>query len=694
MRPHERGGQEHRLAVAQKRLVHGPLDGLDDALGQARLHGQVGSVIGLAHAFLDRPFDLGREVQNGQRAVGREVGLDDGAAHAGTHVFGQLVGILHRGPVIGHGFGHGQQVADGHAFLDEVLQDLLHAAERHRAGHKVFHGLGRALGQVVEQGLHFLAAQELVQVALEDFRQVRGDDRRRIDHGVAGEHGLVLLQFRHPQRGQVEGGLARLHALDAVLGVARVHGQEMVDEDFRRSHLVALDEHHVLARAQLEVVAQVQGGDDHAHVQGELAADGADAREQVAVLFLVHERDEAVAHLEFQGVQRQQGLDLFRRFQLRRGLFVLGLAFGREQFLLSGRQAADHEQQGGHDQEGQGRQARHQAEQEQHARHQAQRPGMEGQLGQEFLAHLGFGRGPGHDHARGRGDDDRRNDGDQAVADGQQGVGLGGVLPVHALLHDPDQEAAEDVDGGDDDGGGDVAGNELARAVHGAVEVGFLADGLAAFRGLLLVDEPGVQVRFDGHLLARHGVEGEACGHFGDAGGAGHDDFFVDGEEHEEDDAADDVVAADDELAEGLDHVAGGRGAFVAVQQDQAGRCHVHGQAQHGGDEQQGRVDGEFQRRTHEHAGNEHHEADGNGEGEHQVDERRRDGHEHHEQDDDHAGGQHDIALLGELLVVEFDRIRLLRHDFDALSRGPPDQRGRPGRLNLSSWARIEATAW
>ena len=120
-----------------------------------------------------------------------------------------------------------------------------------------------------------------------------------------------------------------------------------------------------------------------------------------------------------------------------------------------------------------------------------------------------------------------------------------------------DEKAAEDVDGGDDDGGGDVSGDELARAVHGAVEVGFLADGVAAFGGLLFVDESGVEVGFDGHLLAGHGIEGEPGGHFGDAGGAGHDDFLVDGEKDQEDDATDHVVAADHELAKGLDHVSG-----------------------------------------------------------------------------------------------------------------------------------------
>ena len=47
--------------------------------------------------------------------------------------------------------------------------------------------------------------------------------------------------------------------------------------------------------------------------------------------------------------------------------------------------------------------------------------------------------------------------------------------------------------------------------VHGAVEVGLLCRSPARpLAGLGLVDQPGVQVGVDRHLLAGHGVEGEA----------------------------------------------------------------------------------------------------------------------------------------------------------------------------------------
>ena len=66
-----------------------------------------------------------------------------------------------------------------------------------------------------------------------------------------------------------------------------------------------------------------------------------------------------------------------------------------------------------------------------------------------------------------------------------------------------------------------------------------------------LVDGAGLQVGVDGHLLARHRVQGEARGDFGDAAGAVGDDHELDDDQDQEDDDADDEVAADHEVAEG-----------------------------------------------------------------------------------------------------------------------------------------------
>ena len=166
-----------------------------------------------------------------------------------------------------------------------------------------------------------------------------------------------------------------------------------------------------------------------------------------------------------------------------------------------------------------------------------------------------------HDEARGGRDDQRRNLRDQAVADGEQHVVVGGGGERQVVLEDADREAADDVDEQDQDAGDRVAAHELRRAVHRAVEVRLLGDLGAAPARLVLADQAGVEIGVDRHLLAGHGVEGEARADLGDAPGALGDDDEVDDDQDREHDEADDVVAADHELAEGLDHLARGVGA-------------------------------------------------------------------------------------------------------------------------------------
>jgi len=115
--------------------------------------------------------------------------------------------------------------------------------------------------------------------------------------------------------------------------------------------------------------------------------------------------------------------------------------------------------------------------------------------------------------------------------------------------------------------------DEFAGSVHGPVELAFLDDLGPPFVGLGFRDGPGVQIRVDGHLLAGHGVEGEAGRYFADTLGAFGDDDELDDDENQEDHQADHQAAAGDEFAECLDDLAG-----VALQEDQSRRGYVQGQ--------------------------------------------------------------------------------------------------------------------
>jgi hypothetical protein len=64
----------------------------------------------------------------------------------------------------------------------------------------------------------------------------------------------------------------------------------------------------VLVAVEPQVVAEVDRGEHDAEVAGDLAPQGGDAARQLGPLLQVDERQEAVAHLQLQGVEGQQVL--------------------------------------------------------------------------------------------------------------------------------------------------------------------------------------------------------------------------------------------------------------------------------------------------------------------------------------------------------------------------------------------------
>ena len=224
-----------------------------------------------------------------------------------------------------------------------------------------------------------------------------------------------------------------------------------------------------------------------------------------------------------------------------------------------------------------------------HAGRHAERLRIAGELLHQRLVGGAADAGLGDQQAGRGGDDQRRDLRDQAVADGQQRVGVRGFGEAEALLGDADDDAADDVDEDDQQAGDGVAAHEFRGAVHGAEEAAFVLQRLAALLGGLLVDQAGRQIGVDRHLLARHGVEVEARRDFGDAARALGDDDEVHDHQDREDDNSDDEIAAHHEIAERLDDVAGGGGALMAVRQDQPRRGEVERQPQHGRDQQDGR---------------------------------------------------------------------------------------------------------
>ena len=208
------------------------------------------------------------------------------------------------------------------------------------------------------------------------------------------------------------------------------------------------------------------------------------------------------------------------------------------------------------------------------------------------------------------------------------------------MLPHTDRQAANDIDDQDQDAGDRIPAHELRGTVHRTIEIRLAPDLLAARTRLGLINQAGVQVGIDRHLLAGHGVQGEACRHLRYAACALGDDREVDDHEDREHHQADCIVTADHELAECLDHLAGRITTIVAFQKHHPRRRDVQRQAQQRRDQQHRRKHCKIERPKCIHSYQQHHQRQCDVEGEEQVKQERRQWQDHHrQQHQDHDGG-------------------------------------------------------
>ncbi len=300
------------------------------------------------------------------------------------------------------------------------------------------------------------------------------------------------------------------------------------------------------------------------------------------------------------------------------------------------------------------------------------------------------------DHACRRRDHQGGNLRNQAIADGQQRIGLGRRADVEAVLRHADNQAADYVDRHDHQARDRIAAHELAGTVHRPVEVCLLGDARAARACLVFGNQAGIQVGIDRHLLAGHRVQGKPRGHFGDPARTLRDHHEVDHDQDDEDDDTDRVVAAHQEMAERLDHMTGRARTGMALQQHDAGRCHIQRQAQQGREQQHTRECGEFERFAGVHADQQHHHRHRDIEGEQQIEHERRQRQDHHAQDQDdqdRAGHARELHIAQHLRNSEAVRERGIRRTHARLpslssSGGTAISKGRTGIVPPSLFQR------
>ena len=83
-------------------------------------------MFGVFDGALDRLFDRGGCKEGLQRTVDCQMGLDDHPSDRLAGVFGQEYWILGHHSALAQRFQDSDQIADGHSFSKEILEDLLH----------------------------------------------------------------------------------------------------------------------------------------------------------------------------------------------------------------------------------------------------------------------------------------------------------------------------------------------------------------------------------------------------------------------------------------------------------------------------------------------------------------------------------------------------------------------------------------
>ena len=201
-------------------------------------------------------------------------------------MLGKFVGIFRERRVVAHLFQDAGEIADGNAFREQVLQNALHLAEAQLCRDQFIHHRRVRLLQIVNQRLHVLPRQNFVAMPAHRFRQMGDQHRRRVHDGEPGQLGILTLHIRHPSGGQLINRLDGRDALEHRLAVGRIHRQPVLRHELALRDGIALQYEPVFVRAKLQIVAQLDRRQQHAHLGGKISPHARDARQQIAAFFV------------------------------------------------------------------------------------------------------------------------------------------------------------------------------------------------------------------------------------------------------------------------------------------------------------------------------------------------------------------------------------------------------------------------
>ena len=239
-------GQQHRGLPRRGRRVEGRPQRLHERLQLAGGHRQLPVVRRAGQRFQERGFPIGRQRNQRNEPLRPDVGIADLASQPNAHMRHDRRHGSGRGAAgFLHPFEDRRQIPHRHAFGQQRLQHPLDAANSNLGRNQIVDQFPLFARQFVQQFLSLRMRQQFGEVLPHQFRQMRGQNARRIDNGATSEQGF-LFQFRFdPQRRQSEGRFARFLPLQSRGRAAGIHGEQPRRAEFPFASLDFLDADHV-----------------------------------------------------------------------------------------------------------------------------------------------------------------------------------------------------------------------------------------------------------------------------------------------------------------------------------------------------------------------------------------------------------------------------------------------------------------
>ena len=485
-----------------------------------------------------------------------EILVGDCALQALPDVFRQNIRIPCGRRIVRQSLHDGQKVSDGDALLQKVLQYLLDFAEPQKLGHQLLHQRRIGLLHIVHQVLDILSAQQLIDMLPNDFRQMGGDDGRRIHHCVSQALRPFPLPLRDPDGRQMEGRLESRDARNLLLHIAGIHGHIMVEQNLAFTDLDAFDFDQVLIRVQLNIVAQADDGNQHTQLQRNLPTYHHNAVKQVSALVHVCQRNDSVAELQLDRIHLQQRGHILGLTHLLRGHFIaVHLALDCRRLQVAGNHPAAHHEGQAHSHEQNRIQIREHGKENQRPAHHVHDLRYAEQLLDDGRAEIRFLAALCHQHAGGQRDQQRGNLAHQAVTDGEDAVIVQRGHGIHIVAQHAHGKAAQQIDESQQKACDGVSLDILHGTVHGTEEAGFLLNLVTPLFRFPVIDGSCIQIGVNGHLLTGHGVQREPGRHLSHTLRTFVDDQELNHDQNDEYDCPDNQIAAAYELSESHDYV-------------------------------------------------------------------------------------------------------------------------------------------